>query len=249
MSGNLARGFQNLHDAESAAGAEVVVSALRGVEGLFVRLREVEDMDVVTDAGAVRRIVVVSEEHGFFALALSDLKQNRDQVRFGVVVLAVLFRRAGGVEVAESGIFEPVDSAVPVQDLLKAELGFAVGVDGQLGSVFPDRNLLGLAEGGGGAGENKCFDSAFNSGIREVDRVREVVVEVLAGVLHGFADKRECGEVHDGFRTGINRLDMSGDQIVENCDFITSVEEIFGAGASDVSCSSGNKNAHVSASC
>ena len=236
-----------------------------------MRLREVEDMNVVTDAGAVRRIVVVSEEHGFFALALSDLKQNRDQVRFGVVVLAVLFRRAGGVEVAESGIFEPVNSAVPVQDLLKAELGFAVGVDGQLGSVFPDRNLLGLAEGGGGAGENKCFDSAFNSGIREVDRVREVVVEVLAGVLHGFADKRECGEVHDGvvvsflddlleifavgeicldeFRTGINRLDMSGDQIVENCDFITSVEEIFGAGASDVSCSSGNKNAHVSASC
>ena len=53
MSGDLAGGIENLFYAQSAAGAEVVMTALRGEERFFMRLGKVENMDVVADAGSI----------------------------------------------------------------------------------------------------------------------------------------------------------------------------------------------------
>ena len=60
-----------------------------GVEGEQVGLGEVGDVDVVADAGAVGGRVVVAEDGDRLAAALGDLEDERDQVRLGVVALAV----------------------------------------------------------------------------------------------------------------------------------------------------------------
>ena len=190
---------------------------------------------------------------------------------FRIVILSVFPGGAGRVEVAKRRVFEPVDPAVPVENLLKAEFGFTVRIDRMLGGVFLDRNFLRFPEGGRRAGEHKGFDAAFHGRVRKVDCVGKVVVEVFARILHGFADQGEGGKVHDGvvfpvfddldqvvavaqigfdeFGSRVDGLDMSGDQIIENGDFIASVQQVFGAGAADITRSSGHKNTHGSASC
>lgn len=53
------------------------MAALQGRERELVRLGEVEDMDVIADAGAVRRLVVVAVDHEFLALAADRLQDDR----------------------------------------------------------------------------------------------------------------------------------------------------------------------------
>lgn len=116
---------------------------------------------------------------------------------FGAVVLAVLLRRAGRVEVAQRGVLHAVDFAVPFQDLLEAEFRFAVRIDRNLPVVLADRNRFRLAEGRRGAREHEILDSAFDRRVGEVDAGGEVVAEVFGRILHRFADQAESREVHD----------------------------------------------------
>ena len=53
IAGDFFTGGDDFADAGAAAGAEVVACARWSVEGEHVRLCEVEDVDVVADAGAV----------------------------------------------------------------------------------------------------------------------------------------------------------------------------------------------------
>ena len=58
-----------------------------------VRLGQVVDVDVVADAGAVRRRVVGAEDLDVRPLPERHLEDERDQVRLRVVVLADACRR------------------------------------------------------------------------------------------------------------------------------------------------------------
>ncbi|MPN59612.1 hypothetical protein SDC9_207333 [bioreactor metagenome] len=127
------------------------MSAPGGVQGLLVSLCKVYDVDVVPDACSVRRLVVVAEDHGLFALALCDLKEYRDEMRFGIVVLAVFLACSGGVEVSERGVFDAVDLAVPFEGFFETELRFAVRIYRKLCRMLGDRDFLGLAECRGSA--------------------------------------------------------------------------------------------------
>ena len=73
------------------------------------------------------------------------------------------------------------------------------------------------------------------------------------GIVFAFLDNFDqifpVAEVRlDEFGSRIDCFDMPRDQVIENGYFIPSVQQIFGAGAADISCSSGHKNAHGSAS-
>ena len=140
-------------------------------------LSKVENVDVVSYAAAVRSIIVISEKHKFVAFAADSLQDDGDEVAFGTVIFTVVFSCTCGVEVTQSGIFDSVNLAVPLEDFLEAELGFSVWVDRDLTVVFADRNSLRLSEGGGGAGEHEALSTSGNGGVREVDRIGEVVAE------------------------------------------------------------------------
>ena len=56
-------------------------------------------------------------------------------------------------------------------------------------------------------------------------------------------DELAVGQVaEDEFRARIDRLAVARDERVENRDFVTAVEQIFGAGAADVTRAAGDQN-------
>jgi hypothetical protein len=138
FAGDFFAGGDDFADAGAAAGAEVVEGAALYAEGEDVGLGEVDDVDIVADAGAVRGLVVGAVDFDVRFLAEGDLDDVRDEVGLAAVVFAISDGGAGGVEVAEGDEFEAVDFVVPAKDFLEEEFRLAVGVDGALGEGFVD---------------------------------------------------------------------------------------------------------------
>jgi hypothetical protein len=67
-----------------------------------VRLREINDMDIIAHAGPVTCRVVFAENGNLLALAERDLENERDQVKLGVVIFAARGRCSGGIKVAQA---------------------------------------------------------------------------------------------------------------------------------------------------
>ena len=95
-------------------------------EGEHVRLREIEDVDVVADARAVGRLVVGAVDFDVLLLPERDLQDVRDEVRLDAVIFAEGLGGAGGVEVAQGDVVEAVDFVIPAEDFLEDQLRFAV---------------------------------------------------------------------------------------------------------------------------
>ena len=135
VAGDFAADVDDFLHARAVAGAEVELECTcRGCSFSMagdVGGGQVVDVDVVADAGAVGRGVVGAEDVDRLALAERDLQDERDEVRFGVVVFAdrAVGGGAGGVEVAEGGVAEAVGVRVVGQRVLDDQLGEAVGID------------------------------------------------------------------------------------------------------------------------
>src|ERR1017187_8964467 len=108
----------HLHDAAAGAGADVELVARAAVQqvldGQDVRLREIADVDVIADAGAVRGGVVVAE-NGDGLAGFDGTEDERDQVRLGRVLFAErgFGIGAGGVEVAQADAGELMNLVEP----------------------------------------------------------------------------------------------------------------------------------------
>ena len=182
-------------------------------------------------------------------------------------MLAEFFARAGGVEIAERDEVQPVNPLIPQQRLLEHQLGFAVGIDRALRQVFRHRHAVRRAVGGAGGAEDEFFHAAFHGGVGKLERVDEVVVEILFRIRHGFADERERGEMQnrlrlhrlDGgenvtvrlrfskneFRARVHRRAMAFREVVINRYLMSGVEEFFRANGSDITGAAGDKNIHA----
>ena len=109
-----------------------------------MRLREVEHVDVVADRGAVvGRVVGAVDGEGRPAVGRSQ--DVGDEVRFGVVALAVPLGGAGNVEVPERRDPEPVRLREPAGGSLEGPLRLAVDVDRTERRILRDRRGLGDA--------------------------------------------------------------------------------------------------------
>ncbi len=65
--------------------------------------REIVDVNVIADAGAVGSGVVVAEDGDGFLFPKRDLKNVGNQMRLGAMILSVGFPGAGDVEIAKAG--------------------------------------------------------------------------------------------------------------------------------------------------
>ena len=110
-----------------------------GLQGEDVGIGEVLDVDVVSDAGAIRGGIVLAEDLDAGAEAEGDVKQERNEVGFGLMVFSVAGNGSGDVEVAEGGVAKAVNLIHPAHHVLREELGLAVGVGGGELGVFKDR--------------------------------------------------------------------------------------------------------------
>ncbi len=187
-------------------------------------------------------------------------------MRLAAMILAEFLRRARGVEVAQRDKPQPVDLVVPAQDLLKHELGFAIGIDRSLRQRLVDRHALRRSESGAGRGENKPAHICFEHAVEKVDSGADIIPKIFRWILHRFSDERVGGKVHHCFRLRflkraadllparevaanergplIDRAPMALAQVVEDDDLMAFIEQELDANAPDVACSADDKDFH-----
>ena len=160
--GNFARNFAagdffgGIEDFEYGKAAAVAyVEGFAGnrfdrFEGAEVGIGDIEDVDVIADAGAVGGGVVRAENFDLRNNAQGSVENFRNEMGFDAMAFTALGGGTGGVKIAESGVVEAGVSAIVGEDFFEAEFGFAVGIDGIFGMVFGDGDGMRLAVGGGG---------------------------------------------------------------------------------------------------
>ena len=161
-------------------------------------LCEIDDVDVVADAAAIRCRVVGAVDLDRLLLAECNLEDIRDEVGLDAVILAELLGGTRRIEVTECDEGDPMELSVPAEYLLEHQLRLAVGVDWLLRRNFVNGHRLGDAEGGAGGGEDEALHSLGDHGLQQVHAIRHVVAEIFPGIGHRFPDQRIGGEVHDG---------------------------------------------------
>src|ERR1035441_4715750 len=203
LTGYLLAGADDFPHRIAVAVAEVVEAAPAWGEAEEMRLRQVEDVDVIANAGAVGRGIIRAVNFAVRLLSEGHLEHVGDEMRLRAVMLPEGFAGAGGVEVAECDELQPMNPLIPLEHLLEHQLGFPIRVDGPLRQVLGHRQAVGRAVGRARRAEHELLHTAFDRGIEQLQAVADVVVKILAWVGHGLADQRVGGEVHDGVGPGL----------------------------------------------
>ncbi len=115
---------------------------------------DVEDVNVIADAGAIGRGIVRAENFELRNEPEGGIQNFRNEMGFDAVAFTTFGRGTGSIEIAEGGVVETGVGAVIGEDFFEAEFGFAVGIDGIFGMIFGDGNGVRFAVGGGGGGED-----------------------------------------------------------------------------------------------
>ena len=164
---------------------------------------QIDDVDIVTHAGAVRGGVVVAEDMDLFQLADGDLGDVGHQVVGDAV--GVLADEAGlvgtdGVEVAQQGDVQlRVRLADILQNALGEGLGGAVGVGGLAhGEVLGDGHGGRVAVDGGRGAEHEVVAVVAAHHIQNDEGAVQVIVIVLDGLGDALAHSLIGSELDDG---------------------------------------------------
>ena len=201
------KGIDNVEDAVAMACAEVVdgeaAAAVDGLEGCDMTAGQVDDMDVVADAGSVMGGVVVAENTELGTLADGDLCDVWHEVVGDAV--GVFSHEAAGV--GSDGVEIAKEDDVPLgvgfldvhHDLFEHALCPTVGV-GTLPfrTVLGYGNLDGVAIDGRGRAENDVLAAVVTHDIEEHQCAADVVLIVFPGFLDGFADGLQSGKMDAG---------------------------------------------------
>ena len=193
-------GLDDLPHGVALAVAEIVISVFARLHREHVRLREVDDVYVIADAGAVQGRVVGAEDFAFLRLPQRNLEDVGNQVCLNAVMFAELFAGPGGIEITQCDKFQSVQFLIPTQQFFENELTFTVGVDRVLRQRLGHGHRLRHAEGGAGGAEHELPHASLDGGLEEVYAIGHVVAEILGGIRHRLADECVGSEVHDGLR-------------------------------------------------
>src|ERR1700722_5447402 len=106
-----------------------------------VRLGQIEDVYVVTNARAVGSRVVVTKEIEMVARSEHHVQGQRNEMYLGDVSFGMREGSARGVEVAQRRGAQPSRVGQPVESLFDHSLGLAIGALGSRGTVLVDGHL------------------------------------------------------------------------------------------------------------
>ncbi len=166
--GDFFGGVKDFENGKATAVADVEGFAGNGFDGFEsseMGIGDVEDVDVIADAGAVGRGVIGAEDFELRNDAESGVENFRDEMGLDAMGFAALGGSAGGVEITESGVVEAGVGAIVGEDFFEAEFGFAVGIDGIFGVVFGDGDGVRFAVGGRGGREDEFFYAVASDGV------------------------------------------------------------------------------------
>ena len=148
------------------------------VERLQVRLREVVYVDVIADAGAVRRCVIGAIDQELIEFTLCGFEGARDEVGGFLIGLTDAGARVGSghVEVAQGDITKiPVGGGHLGEDPFHHDFGGAIGINGIERGGFDDRHHVRYAVGCCRGRIDDVADVVFSQGAQESKRVGNVV--------------------------------------------------------------------------
>src|SRR5882672_6702845 len=160
--------------------------------------RNIQDMDIVANASAVGRRIVVAEDGDVRSATLDGLQDEGNQMSFLAAGFSAMRGGAGDVEIAEGNVVQSGVFAIVGEDVFEGELGFAVGIDGGLGMVLGNGDDVGLAVNGAGGGEDKIFDVVAKHTVEKENATGDVGDVKGAGSFHGLLDEGFAGEMHYG---------------------------------------------------
>src|SRR6267378_2278147 len=213
------------------------------MQGAEMGFRDIQNMYVIANGGAVWRGVIAAEDGDVRGVALDGLQDQGNEVGFVAAGFSAMGRGAGYVEIAEGDEVESGIFAIVGEDIFKGELGFAVRIDGGLGMVLGDGDDVGLAINGAGGSEDEVADAVAKHGVEKENAAGYVGNVERAGSFHGLLDEGFAGEI--GLVKGSLRRDggaMAFGEIVEGDDGEAGGEEELGADAADVACGAGDEN-------
>ena len=268
--------IDDIAHAEPAAGAEVErarYAAIHQVQGCrHVRSSEIGYVDIVADAGSIRRLVVVTEDVEPVDLAIGRHEGARDKVRFGIVPLASLAVgiAAAGIEVTERHVAKTVCDGEVAAHKLHHQFRLAIGVDRLLRRLLCDGHMFRLSIGGTGRRHDEVLDARQRHGAQQRKRACHVVVVVQAWLRDGLAHIGEGREVDHGVGleptqglahqlgvanvalnqvTPVDEVPVAARKIVIDHDVVTGPREQLCSMAADIAGATCNqKSAHLAGS-
>jgi hypothetical protein len=211
--------FSYVNDFENGEAATVAnVEGFAGngfdrLEGANVRVGDVENVDVIADAGAVGRWIVRAKNFDVGDDALRGIENFGDQVSFDAMMLTAFGRGARSVEIAERGEMKAGVCAIVGKNFFEANFGFAVRIDGKFGMVLGDGDGVRFAVCGCGGRENEFVDAVANHGVEKIYAGGDIGGVKGAWLADGFRDQSFSGKMHDcvNFVLRENLLDFGAD--------------------------------------
>ena len=79
-----------------------MATPLQGAQSQYVRLREVDHMDIIAHTRPVAGWVIIAKNGNHFAFGECDLQNQRDEVKLRVMVLTSSRSRSGGIEITQT---------------------------------------------------------------------------------------------------------------------------------------------------
>src|SRR6266550_6851767 len=260
----------NFQDREATAVADVegfAGNALDLLKSTDARIGDIEHVDIVAEAGSVRRGIVSAEDVDMRQSTAGGIENPGNEMSFHAMMLAALLGGSGSVEIAEAHIFESGVDLVIRQNLFEHELGFTIRIDGRLAMVFGDGNGFGFAIGGCSGRKNEFLHAVARDGIEQIDTTGHVCGVENTRLAYGFGDQSLGGEVHHGVNLvlredafnlrAIPKIYLAKDgsrrhsgtmalhQAVQRNDGHTARNQDLRADAADVARRSGNENVHL----
>ena len=177
--------------------------------------RKVYHVDIVTNARAVRRRIVVAEHADLLKLAARDLRHvGHEVVRdpLGVLTDAPARMCPVGIEVPQEGNVPRIVGAVKIrQDRLDLVFGRAVGVGRPARLAgFGQRQYLRRAVHRRGGGEDQLLDPVCAHDFEQHQRAVNVVVVVFQRFHTTFADRFEPREMNHGVKVVLTENGFHG---------------------------------------
>src|SRR6202790_4713289 len=151
-------------------------------------MREVTHMDVIANARAVRGWIVIAENLNVGPLMGRRLKNNGNQVRLRIVLLATQRRCACGVEIAETHVAQAVGLLVPMADTFQSELRLPIRICGTRGVRLFNKRLLRITVYGSCRGKYQPGNSCGTHSLEQCDAGYQIVGIVFCGVAARLSD-------------------------------------------------------------
>ena len=234
--------------------------------------RQIADVDVVADAGAVGRWIVGAEYVYIQPLAERGLAGDLDQMRrlWGRLSGASLWVGAGDVEIAQYHEAQPIGLAGVVQHDLRHQLRRAVRRDWRGCGIFAYWDMLWIAIDGGGGRKYELLHTRFGRDLEQGAGIHRIVAIIAKRIAHRIRHNDRGGEMDDGVNAvALNRLGHqlavasvsghernragnqeaeAGRQVVEHHYGFAGVDELMHHVAPNIARSASNQNCHARAS-